>query len=237
VLRAIQVRDTPLGVEGSYRHLYRQGLSGSWLEEPIPLLDAEGLTQNYAYRAIAVDSNDTLHFVLPTRKSPDSQTSVGLFYIVWDGTHGWSRWTRVTTNTRGNGSGLGNLTISGGNQLHVVWFEHLEGSSGFLFDFPRGRMEILHASHDTGSRAILHAPLLPLPTAAPQSGSAPTATGMVPDSSIGSRHPTKWSAPGSLAEDSDDARQGPVALLIGVGLSGVVMGLVVAFFSFLRSHR
>jgi len=143
-----------------FRHFRKEGLDNTWVEEIIPSVQLAGLDQNYSLRAITIDSSDKLHLIVPTRQSGDSEVQSGLFHAVWSREDGWSEWRRVTHSTLGRGSGLGSLAMSEGNLLNVVWFEHMGNSSGFLFDEPRGMIEVYYAGLRTEANPI---PLIPLP--------------------------------------------------------------------------
>ena len=212
------------------RHVYRPGLDAPWIEGGLPSLRLEGIGPGYGFRGIAVDNDDSLHFVLPTYRASDAQQAPGLFHAVWTKTDGWSDWARATTNVRGDACGLGNMLISGGNQLHLVWFEHLEGSFGSLFPTPRGRIEIYYASLHTGAQAEPLSPLPPMPASRPILPA--TATDDAPK-------PTVATAPRATAEPDLDvklniARSEPLpvgGLTLGVGTTvlalAIAAGLVV----------
>jgi len=140
--------------DGEIRHLYKQGLDSLWVEDTIPEIKAKGLRNGYGFRGIVVDSSDNLHLVLPTSQSAAAQAPAGLFHTVWTKESKWSSWTRATV-AWGQGCGLGNLIVSGGSQINVVWFEYLNEAAFY------GRNEIRYASLQTGARPV---PLVPLPT-------------------------------------------------------------------------
>ena len=228
--RTVHIVATGSGI----RHVYRQGASGPWIESTVRPLDAAGLAPGYGFRGTVVDSNDTLHLILPTWNPTGSQTPAGLFHIAWDRVNGWSHWKRATTNTRGRGCGFGNLAISGGNNLNVVWFEHLEGSAGHLFVTPRGRSEIYYARFQTGSEStpLLALPPMPTPTAEalmawPTSISLPTASA----APLLAASPTV--SAGIAPESSSVPVSGPV---MGIGAAAIVLAVAVLVVLWQRSR-
>jgi hypothetical protein len=209
-------------------------VTGKWVDGavPQPNLNSAGLGAGYGFRGVAVDSSDNLHFILPTMQGADAREPSGLFHAVWNRDRGWSPWQRATTNTRGKGTGLGNVVVSNGNQLNVAWFEHLEGSAGQLFAHPRGAIEIYSANLQTGSQAIAPVPLPTLPpptraeagqptavvTASATPTTAATATPVIPASASAS------SSKGH-GNDSQSVAAIPPAV---VGVGGALLALAVA---------
>jgi hypothetical protein len=213
-------------------HLYREGVDGPWIDGGLPRPDMGDAGPGYGFRGVVVDGADALHFVLPAYQPPDASTAPGLFHAVWTKDAGWSNWARATTNTRGKGSGLGNVVMSGGNNLHVVWFEHLEGSEGHLFGIPRGRIEIYYAVLYTGAQAepFSMLPVLPTEVLVIPANSTATATAAAPVTPM---------AESTAAPSVDTTRpQGlPVdGLIIGISLSVLTM-VVVAGTVVLRRRR
>lgn len=228
----------PISKVGQIRHLVRREPNSSWEEDTVPPAEVGGLTIGYGRHAIIVDNNDQLHLLLPTFQTENSQVSPGLFYAVWNRANGWSSLSRVTTNLRGKGCGLGNLVISGGNRLNVVWFEHLEGSGGNLLVLPRGRIEIYYSNLQTSARAV---PPIPLPSISQsitvetnsetvvQLVRTPTQTSVADRPTMTNTLTPVWSTQSGVEVDTQTEHGTENALLIGLILTGVIMGIVIVW--------
>jgi hypothetical protein len=178
-------------VQGENRpYLYRRGLNYPWVEGVLPRIRAPDFGPGYGFHALAVDSSDNFHFLYPVYALEGSPEAPGLLHAMWNRDQGWSNWTRAVSSPLGSGCGLGDLVISRGNQLNVVWFDTL-GSSGVIFAEPRGTFNVHYASLQTGSRPIPVVPLpqIPTPTAAtPTPRSTPTpSTPMTPQATMPSK--------------------------------------------------
>jgi len=238
---------------GRLRHLLRQGLEDSWHEDSVPPLP-EGLNHGYGFRGVAVDSSSTLHWILPTQRLEENQPAPGLFHTTWSNAGGWSGWARVTRDVRSNGCGLGNLAVSGGNRLHVVWFEHLENSAGNLFLLPRGKIEIYYSGLQTNAPPVAPVPLPPMPTptgtaAQAESAAALTATAFLTATPM--THPiTRTQDP--IAQESVPATPAPRTetgskvsrngggfspLAAGIGMSALALAVAVGLSRRKRQRR
>ncbi len=197
------------GQGSGFVHLRRDGPSGAWRQEPTPTWDVHGLGGGYGFRNIIVDGNDDLHIVMPTVQLPGSTVRPGLFHNVWRRDRGWTNWRRATTNMRGIGQGLGNLVLRNGNEIGVVWQEHLETSVGHLFRRPYGTIEIYYASFKTDAPAAPTVALLAQPTSLMPSGTGESRTS-TPVPTTPAPTPPTWSG----------NRQPPRPIPAGAGVAG-----------------
>lgn len=204
------------------RHVYRQGINGPWIEVTVP--DMEGLSPGYGFRWIAVDGDDYLHLILPMQHSTNSPA--GLLHAVWNRASGWSSWDRATS-THASGCGLGNLAISQGNRLDVVWFEYTDAT--FL-----GNNEVYYASLQTGARAMPQVSLPPMPTPTALATTAqPTSTSQP----IASAALILVASPTVIVGVAPMSRSAPVGgLAVGIGATVLILVTVIGIVT-LRRRR
>jgi len=193
-----------------------------------------GLVMEYGHPGLAIDSDDHLHAVVPT-----SGTGCGVFHTMWNG-HEWSPMTRISKNTVGKASHMGRLVIGQGNQLHVVWFDFLEGSIGGLWESPRGRVDVFYSTSVTAAHPTPPVPLPAAPNTSPpgQAVTTPTAAPVAPPSATATPAATLRPLDAANVEKNAQAGQKTMdPLLFGVVLSGAVLALVIVWRFVNMRHR
>jgi len=180
---------------------------------------------------LAVDSADGLHLVIPG----GGDLPMGVSHLVRPPGGRWSSPTRISQNPCNAGSADAELVISGGNHLHVVWYDRLECELGFAP--PSGRGEIFYSALAVDAPAKAPEPLPPMPTPTAtvptaQSISMPAPTLAEIDSTqeptaTSTPAATRWSPGASSTEDAPTGRWVPDPLLVGPALAGALIGVVV----------
>jgi hypothetical protein len=206
---------------GSFCHRIFTPQNGTWSDLQVV---KTGLVMEYGHPGLAIDSDGRPHMVVPT-----SGMDCGVFHTSWDG-QAWSPMARVSTNTVGQASHMGRLAIGQGNQLHVVWFDFLEGSAGGLWEPPRGRVDVFYSTYRSDAHPTPPVPLPAGPTATPRPQATTTPKEAAPT-------PTATAAPRRPERGGDDAATQPVRSPIALGI-GMSVGLttVVAFLWSIARH-
>jgi hypothetical protein len=211
---------------GTFCHRTFSPQDGTWSDLQVVKI---GLVMEYGHPGLAIDSDGRPHMVVPT-----SGMDCGVFHTVWDG-QAWSPMAQISTNTVGQASHMGRLVIGQGNQLHVVWFDFLEGSAGGLWELPRGRVDVFYSTYRTDAHPT---PVLPLPagpTAAPlrQVTSTPNQATTTPLT------PTVTALPWQSGNDEDaqTGQGGLNPLLVGPAFAGALVVVVVVLKSAMIGRR
>jgi hypothetical protein len=228
-------RDPIVGTVGYVRSSDR---GESWSEvENLRL----GSTSAYSH-GLAVDSADSLHLVIPLLWGG---LPMGVSHLVRSPGGQWSSPTRISQHPCNAASADAELVISGGNHLHVVWYDRLECELGFVS--PSGRGEIFYSPLVVDAPAKAPEPLPPMPaptatmlTAQPVSTPALTSAEIdsTPEPTVTSTPAaTRWSPGASSAKDAQTGRWVPNPLLVGPALAGALVGIVVILKSAMMGRR
>lgn len=189
-----------------------------------------GLAMPYGHPGLATDSDGRPHVVVPTLG-----VSCGVFHTVWD-RQAWSPMTRISTNTVGKASHMGRLVIGQGNQLHVVWFDFLEGSAGGLWNPPRGRVDVFYSTYRSDAHPTPPVPLPAGPTVNPpqQVTATPMQTPATPTPTP-TATAVAWQSERGGDNREPQSRWHP--LVLGGGGAVGLITLVVLWFSTARYFR
>jgi hypothetical protein len=209
---------------GSFYHQTFTPQDGTWSDLQVV---KTGLVMEYGHPGLAIDSDSRPHVMVPT-----SGSRCGVFHTLWNG-HEWSPMARISTNTGGKASHMGRLVIGQGNQLHVVWFDFLEGSAGGLWQSPRGRVDVFYSTYRSDAHPTPPVPLPAGPTATPLPQATTTSKEAIPTPPT----PTATAAP-RRPERNEVATQ-PVRspITLGIGMSVGLTTVVVFLWSIARHSQ
>ena len=194
----------------------------SWSEPaPIPGLLARVLNDTpYDVYDMGVDSGGHIHLVVVGRANI-ADTDLSVVHTEWDGST-WSTPVRIFSTT--DFPERPAVTISRGNQLHVVWFvrdaEHLSTGGG--------QYQVWYSRWQSAAPAV---PLPPLPTPLPAPTPTPTPVPPPSPTPYPTLAPGTGGLPSGLYTDSDDVLRLAAALLPLVLLIMLVMAVKMKWLS------
>jgi ligand-binding sensor domain-containing protein len=174
----------------------------SWSEPaPIPNLFARLLNDSpFDAYDMAVDSAGHVHLVVVGRTSA-VETALSVLHTEWDGSN-WSPPTKVFSGIRFSERPA--ITISEGNQVHVVWF---------VRDSLYSAEENIEIWYARGLSAAPFVPAPPSPTPLPTATATPTPIPPSPPTPYPTLAPGTGGLPTGLYTESDEILQLAVALL------------------------
>jgi hypothetical protein len=202
---------------------------GSYWSEPMPIRNLFSRALNdtpYDGYNVATDSAGHVHLVAVGRTAV-TDAALSVLHVKWDG-NTWSAPTKIFSTT--DFPERPAIAVSGGNQLHVVWF--VRGAED-RFD-EGGNYEVWYAQAQSAAPSV---PPPPSPTPLPTPTLTPTPVLTPSPTPYPTLEPGTGGLPSGLYTDSDDAFRIAVALFPLILLVLLVMGVKLGWLSRLFRRR